>query len=86
MSESLATALAHHVGRPEALKIVGDISKRVLSQSTSLRDVASTDTRVRSVLDTSALERALDPASYLGSTDRFIDRALAAWNESSASG
>ena len=84
MSESLATALAYHVGRSQALAIVGDISKRAIDESASLGDVARADTRVRSVLDTSTLDRALDPEAYLGSTDRFIDRALAAWNELSA--
>jgi 3-carboxy-cis,cis-muconate cycloisomerase len=80
MAESLATTLAHHVGRSQALVIVGDISKRVIDQATSLGDVARADTRIRSVLDAPTLDRALDPDAYLGSTDRFIDRALAAWN------
>jgi 3-carboxy-cis,cis-muconate cycloisomerase len=81
MSESLATALAGRVGRPQAFAILGDISKRAIDERASLSDVARVDTRIRSVLDSAALERALDPAAYLGSTDRFIDRALAAWNE-----
>jgi 3-carboxy-cis,cis-muconate cycloisomerase len=81
MSESLATALAHQVGRPQALAIVGDISRRAIDESASLGDVARADMRVRSVLDATALDRALDPEAYLGSTDLFIDRALAAWAE-----
>ena len=81
MSESLATALAYHVGRSQALAIVGEISKRAIDQGALLGDVARSDTRVRSVLDASVLDRALDPEAYLGSTDRFIDRALAAWND-----
>jgi 3-carboxy-cis,cis-muconate cycloisomerase len=80
MSESLATALAHHVGRPQAQAIVAEISRRALDESTSLSDVARADTRIRGVLDAAALERALSPEAYLGSTDRFIDRALATWN------
>ena len=80
MSESLATALAHHVGRSQALAIVGDIARRALDGSTSLGDVARADTRIRSVLDAPTLDRALDPEANLGSTDRFIDRAIAAWN------
>jgi hypothetical protein len=31
---------------------------------------------VKAVLSDEALERALDPATYLGSTDIYIDRAL----------
>jgi 3-carboxy-cis,cis-muconate cycloisomerase len=81
MSESLATALAYHVGRSQALAIVGEISKRAIDEGTSLGDVARADTRIRSVLDAATLDRSLNPEAYLGSTDRFIDRALAAWNE-----
>lgn len=81
MAESLATALAYHVGRPQAQLIVAEISKRALSESTSLSDVARADTRIRSALDASALDRALDPEAYLGRTDRFIDHALASWHD-----
>lgn len=81
MAESLATALAYHVGRSRALAIVGDISKRAIDEVSSLGDVARSDTRVRSVLDASTLDRALNPEAYLGSADRFIDRALHAWHE-----
>jgi 3-carboxy-cis,cis-muconate cycloisomerase len=81
MAESLATALAYHVGRPQAQAIVAEISKRALSESTSLSDVARADTRIHSALDAAALDRALDPEAYLGSTDRFIDRAIAEWND-----
>jgi 3-carboxy-cis,cis-muconate cycloisomerase len=80
MSESLATALAYHIGRPQAQAIIAEISSRALDESTSLSDVARADTRIRGVLDAAALERALSPEAYLGSTDRFIDRALATWN------
>ena len=38
MAESLATALAHHVGRPQAQAIVAEISGRGLDESTSLGD------------------------------------------------
>jgi 3-carboxy-cis,cis-muconate cycloisomerase len=81
MSESLATALAYHVGRSQALAIVGDISRRAIDGASSLCDVARADTRVRSVLDAPTLDRSLNPEAYLGSTNRFIDRALASWNE-----
>jgi 3-carboxy-cis,cis-muconate cycloisomerase len=84
MAESLATSLAYHVGRSQAQAIVGEISKRAIDESASLGNVARADTRVRSVLDTATLDRALDPEAYLGSTDRFIDRALAGWNEFSS--
>ena len=79
MAESVATALTPHVGRPEALNIVGELSRRA-AESGSLGEAARNNDRVQSVLDASALERALDPDAYLGSTDRFIDRALAAWS------
>jgi 3-carboxy-cis,cis-muconate cycloisomerase len=86
MAESLATALAAHVGRPEALRVVAELSERALHEHTTLYDAANRDTRVRRSLSGDALARALDPASYLGSTDELIDRVLRSWRDSNQAG
>jgi 3-carboxy-cis,cis-muconate cycloisomerase len=81
MSESLATALAPRLGRPEAMRLVGDLSERALRERMTLREFAQSDARVSSVLDAAALDRALDPAAYLGNSEQLIDRALGLWRD-----
>jgi 3-carboxy-cis,cis-muconate cycloisomerase len=79
LSESLSMALAPHIGRDQALSIVQELSQRAAVSGEHLRQVAVADPRVGSVLDAAVIDRALDPERYLGSTNAFIDRALAAW-------
>jgi 3-carboxy-cis,cis-muconate cycloisomerase len=81
MSESLATALAPRLGRPEAMRLVGELSERALRDGSTLRESARSDGRVTSALDAAALDRALDPSAYLGNSEQLIDRALASWHD-----
>ena len=81
MAESLAVALARAMPRPEAQRLAGELSASALKNGTSLSDVARADTRVRAALPADALEQALEPISYLGTSDATIDRALQAWRE-----
>ena len=76
MAKSVTMALARHLGRPEAQRLVKVASERVASQGGTLRQALLEDERVSSILSIAEIERALDPAAYLGSTDVFIDRAL----------
>jgi 3-carboxy-cis,cis-muconate cycloisomerase len=76
MAESLSMALAPYLGKQEAHHIVQAASKRAMAAGTDLRKAALEDERVRAVLSPEAIDRALDPLSYLGSTDTFVDRAL----------
>jgi adenylosuccinate lyase len=73
--------LAAHVGRPEAMRLVGELSERALRERRSLGDAARADSRVSAALDSPAIDRALDPSAYLGNSDRLIDRALTSWRE-----
>ncbi|MEA2596228.1 MAG: 3-carboxy-cis,cis-muconate cycloisomerase [Thermomicrobiales bacterium] len=79
MAEALTTALAVHLGRPEAFRLVQTMTERGLAEGTDLHTIAVADERVRSVLPTEAIDRAFDPRAYLGSTERFIDRAIASY-------
>jgi 3-carboxy-cis,cis-muconate cycloisomerase len=81
MAESLVVALAASIARPEAQRLVGDLTASALKTGASLLDVARVDERVTSVLSSSAIEKALDPAAYLGSSDALIDRALQSWRD-----
>jgi 3-carboxy-cis,cis-muconate cycloisomerase len=76
MSESLAMALAAHIGRPRAQHIVQDVGRRALAEGLTLAQAAYADARVGAALAPEDIDRALDPAGYLGSADVFIDRAL----------
>ena len=46
-----------------------------------LRQAALEEVHVQSILSPEEIDRALDPGAYLGSTDAFIDRALASYRE-----
>ena len=77
MAESLSMALAEHVGRPNAQRIVKELLVRVDVETSTLRDCVLADADIARLLSPEILERALDPARYLGATDAFIDGALA---------
>ena len=80
MAESLTTALASKVGRAEAYKIVQAAVKKVSGEGKELRQAILDDPQAREQLSLSEIDHALDPAQYLGSTNVFIDRALAAYH------
>jgi len=77
MAESLSMALAPTTGRTDALLLVRELTARAHTHNQSLRVAAHADPRVRGVLSPEAIDHALDPGSYLGSADAFIDAALA---------
>jgi 3-carboxy-cis,cis-muconate cycloisomerase len=77
MAESLAMALAPSLGRRQALLLARDVAARAREQGLDLRAAALAEERIRSVLSAADVDAALDPAGYLGSTDIYIDRALA---------
>jgi 3-carboxy-cis,cis-muconate cycloisomerase len=76
MAESLTIALAEHIGRHQAYLLVRSATSEARASGQDLLSVARVDTAIRAVLSEKALEHALDPAAYLGSTDTYIDRAL----------
>lgn len=81
MAESLTMALAPRLGRQAAQEIVQAACARAQSSGLPLRRAALDDERIRAVLSPDAIDRALDPAAYLGSTSVFIDRAIAQYRE-----
>ena len=83
MAESLSVALAAHLGRTDAQSVVKAVSERVTREGITLQRAAVEDVRIAGILASEEIERALDPARYLGSTDTFIDRALASFRRRS---
>ena len=81
MAEALTMALAQSIGRPQAYRLVEAAVERARAAYGSLRDAVQADEQIRVVLSPEEIDRALDPLAYLGSTDRFIDRALAGYRE-----
>ena len=77
MAESVVTTLAGRVGQQRARELVDAAAARALDAQSSFREVLVGDEGVRAELSEEEIDRALDPAAYLGSADAFIDRALA---------
>ena len=86
MAESLTLALAPTLGRAEAHQLAQKLCQLSTTSGTTLQEITLADQQVRAVLSEDAIERALDPASYLGSADALIDRALAAYRELAENG
>lgn len=85
MAESLTMALAQHIGKPEAYRIVQTVCKQVTTSGKNLHQIALENEQVHHILSSADLDRVLDPTGYLGSTDTFINRALAAFREGAIS-
>jgi 3-carboxy-cis,cis-muconate cycloisomerase len=81
MAESLSIALVPHLGRQEAQHVVHAACRRSLTTGSTLSQAALEDPKILAVLSPKAIDRALDPAGYLGSTDVMIGRALAGYRE-----
>ncbi len=81
MAESLTMALALRMEKAEAQHIVQAACERAASSGTPLRQVMLTEEQVLAILSIQEIDHALDPSAYVGSTDIFIDRALAAYRE-----
>ncbi|HET6609603.1 MAG TPA: adenylosuccinate lyase family protein [Rhodopila sp.] len=78
VSEAVMMGLAPVLGRGEAHHVVKHACDVALSERISLADALERDPAVSGRLDRAAIERLIDPGNYLGSTQAFIDRVLAA--------
>ena len=76
MAESLTMALAPHLGRGEAHRVVRATCTRATEAGADLERAALADEAIRAALSPEQVRAALDPAGYLGSTDTFVRRAL----------
>ncbi|MCC7371330.1 MAG: 3-carboxy-cis,cis-muconate cycloisomerase [Chloroflexi bacterium] len=79
MAESLSMALAGRIGKAEAHHAVQAACQRAVRQADDLEAVALADEKIAGPLSADEIRAALDPLAYLGSTDRFINRALEAF-------
>jgi 3-carboxy-cis,cis-muconate cycloisomerase len=81
MAESVASALAPRVGRPEAMRLTSGLVERAFREEITLHDAARGDAQVSGLLSATELARAVDAAAYLGATDDLIVRALRSWDD-----
>src|SRR5207253_2667639 len=84
MAERVSFALSPVIGRDEAEAVVAAAAQRALSSGRSFaRELGDEPAVVNALGQDNVAERVaelLDPATYLGATDYWIDRALAAYH------
>jgi 3-carboxy-cis,cis-muconate cycloisomerase len=78
LAERLMLALAPKMGRNEAHHAVEALSQRAIAEKRQLHDIALADARIGEHLAPAEIDALFDPSGYLGSSDEFIDAALAA--------
>jgi 3-carboxy-cis,cis-muconate cycloisomerase len=78
VAEAVMMGLAPQIGRGEAHHVVKHACDLALAEKISLADALQRDKAVAARLDRAAIERLIDPANYLGSTQGFIDRVISA--------
>lgn len=79
MSESLMMALAPTLGRLDAHHVVEAAARRAIAEDRALADVARDTPEIASALGAAGIDRALDPAGYLGLAEETVDTILGRW-------
>jgi 3-carboxy-cis,cis-muconate cycloisomerase len=83
MAEALSVALSAQLSRVDAQNAAKAASERAMHKGITLQRAAAEDTRIAGILSAEEIERALDPTRHLGSTDTFIDLAIASYRHPS---
>ncbi|CAH2599143.1 3-carboxy-cis,cis-muconate cycloisomerase [Rhodovastum atsumiense] len=78
MAEAVMMGLAPELGREAAHHAVQHACDRALADGLTLVEALAQEKVIAARLDRAAIERLTDPARYLGSSEAFIDRVLAA--------
>lgn len=77
LAEAVAMRLAPQLGKQEAHTLVEQAARRAAAERRPFRDVLAGDPAVAAILDRRAIDEALSPERYLGSTSAFIADVLA---------
>ena len=77
MSEPVMFALGHKLGRQAAHELVYEICMEVFTEDGSLREGLLKNKEIASQISEAELDAMLDPSSYLGMAETFVDRVLA---------
>ena len=81
MAEALVSAATPALGRDEAFRVVTQVCGRAVKERLDLREAAHRDEALRRALAPEEIDAALDPGSYLGSSARFVARAVERFRE-----
>jgi 3-carboxy-cis,cis-muconate cycloisomerase len=81
MAEAVVAGLTRATNAGHARTIVEAAIARAAATGCSFREAILGDSEAVEAVGASALVASLEPANYLGSTNEFIDRALASWRE-----
>ena len=76
LAEAVSTVLGERVGRGDAHDLVSAAARRATEGGRAFRDELLEDPAIREHLSDEEIDRALDPAAYLGAAGQFVDRAL----------
>ncbi|WP_248802924.1 3-carboxy-cis,cis-muconate cycloisomerase [Pseudomonas sp. MWU13-2100] len=77
LAEAVSIALSRRIGRDAAHHLIEQCCRRAVEQGAHLRQVLAGEPQVTAQLSAEALGRLLDPACYLGQSQRWVQRALA---------
>ena len=78
LAESLMMTLAPKIGRAAAHHRVEAASKRAIAERRPLAEIAKSEPAIVGTLSAHDIDRALNPANYLGTSDAMIEAVLAA--------
>jgi 3-carboxy-cis,cis-muconate cycloisomerase len=76
MAEAVSVALAMHIGRERAHRLLERVSLRAVAGKQHLRASLKSDAEIRAYLTEAEIDTAIDPQNYLGSTAKMIARVL----------
>jgi adenylosuccinate lyase len=77
MAEAIARALAGRLGRAAAEAAVARACDRSIVHGVPLATILRDDSDLRPHLSDAEIEKLMDPAEYLGSARKFVDRVVA---------
>ena len=77
LAEAVSIALAQRIGREAAHHLIEQCCRRAVEQGVHLRQALDAEPQVTAHLCPADLDRALDPAHYLGQSQRWVQRAVA---------
>jgi 3-carboxy-cis,cis-muconate cycloisomerase len=77
MSEPVMMTLGHKLGRQMAHELVYEICMEAFTNDEPLREALLKNPEISSRISESELDAMLDPSSYLGMAETFVDRVLA---------
>jgi 3-carboxy-cis,cis-muconate cycloisomerase len=82
LAERVTFALAEHLDRADAARLVAAAARRVTAGECGFAEALGADPRIAARLDGGRIAELLQPAGYLGASQVWIDRALAAHRDS----